>query len=186
MSNTKALFAALSEAILIYEDQDSKTQPLLFIELANSLMNMTNINKEGFENLASKLAKYSAKMTRRSDQCRAGLLCSQLFVSKGLENPEKAIECLNWVLGVIKLCMSTEQIPLLVETLNVYIYHFIKGSYIRVDSINSLIQALKTNILDLEDEDPEKNGLNTRTFYLNSISYLKSLTSHEKYKEIKF
>lgn len=185
-ANVKALYATLSEAFLLYEDQDSKSQPSLFIELCNTLMNVKNIKKENFENLGTKLCQYSAKMMRRPDQCKGGLLCSQLFVCEGLNNPDKAIECLNWVLGIIKNCMASEQIPLLVETLNVYIYHFLKGSYIKIESLNSLIQALKTNILELEDEDPEKNGLNTRTYYLNTVAYLKSLTSHEKYKEIKF
>jgi vacuolar protein sorting-associated protein 35 len=184
--NMKTVSATLSEAFLLYEAEDAKNQPDQLRHLINVLMKFQNLKPESFERLASKLCQYAAKLSRKSEQCRSGLLCSQLFWCDSFKNGEKGIECLSWAAQLVKTCMPIEQIPLLIDVLNGYIYHYEMKNNVKVESINSLLNMIKTNILELEDEDPEKTGTSVRNYYLNTLGYLKLRKANSvDYKDFK-
>ena len=152
--NTTALYNCISEAFILYEEEESKLQPKLLIELINTIL-IVNISSEHFETLSTKLCQYSAKLLRKSDQSKCGALCSILFFPKKSDvSTEKSIECLKWSLGIIKSCMENEQIPLFVEVLNIYLYHFnLKNDHLSSDLINKIISIINDRISEYEEQN---------------------------------
>eukprot|EP01080_Neovahlkampfia_damariscottae_P010446 gene10446-2968_t len=152
--NTTALYNCVSEAFILYEEAESKLQPKLLIELINTIL-IVDIESDHFETLSTKLCQYSAKLLRKSDQSKCGALCSILFFPKKSEvSTEKSLECLKWSLGIIKSCMENEQIPLFVEVLNIYLYHFnLKNDHLSADLINKIISIINDKISDYEEQN---------------------------------
>jgi len=84
--------------------------------------------------------------------------------------------------------MPAQQIPLFVDILNVYAYHFDKDNdKVTAEYINGLIDLIADNISKIEEEEtPDDVFAPTNVFYRNTINYLRSKkrSDSEKYAEI--
>lgn len=70
--------------------------------------------------------------------------------------------------------MSNQQIPLFVEILNVYLYHFDKNNEkVTFDYLNGLIELINTNIHNSEEEEARTGLAPTSVFYNNTLAFLK-------------
>jgi vacuolar protein sorting-associated protein 35 len=170
--NTTALYDCVSEAFIIYEEEDSKSQPQLLLDLINVIL-LVNFSDEHFETLSAKLCQYSAKLLRKSDQSKCGALCSILFwPKKSNVSTQKSLECLKWSLNIIKSTMENEQIPLFVEILNIYLYQFQSNNeHLSPDLINKIISIISEKIQEFEDETLITYFKNT----IDSIRFNKSV-----------
>jgi vacuolar protein sorting-associated protein 35 len=171
--NTTALYDCISEAFILYEEEDSKSQPQLLSDLINVIL-LVNISEEHFETLSTKLCQYSAKLLRKSDQSRCGALCSLLFWPQKSTSvsTQKSLECLKWSLNIIKSTMENEQIPLFVEILNIYLYQFQSNNeHLSPDLINKIIAIISEKIQEFEDESLITYFKNT----MDSIRFNKSV-----------
>jgi vacuolar protein sorting-associated protein 35 len=177
----KTVYEFLSRAFMIYEEEDSKIQLSYLTQIINTLQNMRNMSAENYDTLSTKTCQYSSKLLRKPDQCKAAFMCSYLFWPN-LDNPElrndaKALECLQWSLKIVKACMANQQIPLFVDILNLYLYHFDKENpKVTADYINGLIDLINSNINNVEEEEaaPDTAHAPINVFYRNTITYLQS------------
>jgi vacuolar protein sorting-associated protein 35 len=176
----KLVYEFLTQAFMLYEDEDSKVQLNYLTLIINTLHNMKNMSAENYDTLSTKTCQYSSKLLRKPDQCRAAFMCSHLFwpftENPELQNSSKALECLQWSLKIVKACMVGQQIPLFVDILNVYMYHFDKNNdKVTCDYINGLIDLINTNITNVEEEEgADETFAPINVFYRNTTNYLKS------------
>jgi len=70
---------SFDDAVLLYEEADSKQQLSLLIQIVNTLRFTKYLSDENYENLTTKTCQYSSKLLRKPDQCRAAFSCSHLF-----------------------------------------------------------------------------------------------------------
>ena len=98
------------------------------------LEQMYSLGEENHETLRSKCAVTSNKLLRKSNQCRAVALCSNLFWSGHiaerdgpLREGQRVVECLRKALKIANQCMeAAAQVQLFVEVLNYYLYYYEK------------------------------------------------------------
>ena len=78
---TQIVYELFSQSFTLYEEQtgNSKLQRKCIVSLVGALLACRSLKKEEFESLVMKLAQYSAKMLKKSDQCEMVALCSYLF-----------------------------------------------------------------------------------------------------------
>ncbi len=191
-ASDQIVYEFLTQAFILYEEEDSKIQLNYLTLIINTLQNMRNMTSENYDTLSTKTCQYSSKLLRKPDQCRAAFTCSHLFWpflnNEELQNSSKALECLQWSLKIVKACMPAQQIPLFVDILNVYTYHFDRDNdKVTADYINGLIDLIADNISKIEDEEtPDDVYAPTNVFYRNTINYLRSKkkTEDEKFADI--
>ncbi len=75
----KIVYELLSQAFLIFEDEDSKVQLDYLYLIVNTLQSMKHISEGNYDTLSTKTCQYSSKLLRKPDQCRAAFTCSHLF-----------------------------------------------------------------------------------------------------------
>jgi vacuolar protein sorting-associated protein 35 len=173
----KIVYELLSQAFMLYEEEDSKVQLDYLHLIVNTLQSMKHISEGNYDTLSTKTCQYSSKLLRKPDQCRAAFMCSHLFWPllelKELQNSSKALECLQWSLKIVKSCLSNQQIPLFVEILNVYAHHFDRNNdKVTPEYLNGLIDLINTNITNLEEtEDSSTAPINI--FYRNTLRHLR-------------
>ena len=75
------VYGLFSQSFTLYEEQsgNSKLQRKCIVSLVGTLLACRSIKKEEYESLVTKMAQYSAKMLKKSDQCEMVALCSYLF-----------------------------------------------------------------------------------------------------------
>ncbi|KAG2393890.1 hypothetical protein C9374_003654 [Naegleria lovaniensis] len=185
------VYELLSQAFMLYEEQDSKSQLEYFILIVNSLRQMKNVGEENYDTLSTKTCQYSSKLLRKPDQCKAAFLCSNLFWpmshNEKLQNSDKALECMKWSLKIVNSCMADQQIPLFVEILNTYLHQFCSDNEkVTVDYLNGLIELINSNIGGAEEESFGSMSSNDHTseatrsapikvFYKNTLEYMKTV-----------
>lgn len=98
------------------------------------LEQMGSLGEENHETLRSKCAITSNKLLRKSNQCRAVALCSNLFWSGriaetngSIRDGQRVVECLRKALKIANQCMeAAAQVQLFIEVLNYYLYYYEK------------------------------------------------------------
>lgn len=124
----------LTEAFLVYESSisDSKIQQRVISTIIGSLLAISkSFEHREYEALITKVTQYSARLLKKSDQCKMVMLCSHLFYSSeesGYRNPQRVLECLQRSLKVADACVnsSPSNMYLFVDILDCYLYHFEK------------------------------------------------------------
>ncbi|EFC41731.1 vacuolar protein sorting-associated protein [Naegleria gruberi] len=195
------VFELLSQAFMLYEEQDSKIQLEYFIMIINALRQMKNIGNENYDTLSTKTCQYSSRLLLKPNQCKAAFMCSHLFWpmehNESLQNADKSLECLIWSLKIVKSCMADQKIALFIEILNVHLYQFINNNEkVTVDYLNDLIDVINSNIGSSEEEfgvagaatenqNETKTVAPIATFYRNTLEYIKLLKSgNSKFESI--
>jgi vacuolar protein sorting-associated protein 35 len=116
----------IKEALLIYECEitDSRLQVASLTSFIGTLLNCKNFPTEDYEALITKIAQYSNKLLKKTDQCRMVSLCSLLFWppknADGTErysDMERVLECLQRSLKIA----SVSNPNLFIEILDQYV-----------------------------------------------------------------
>lgn len=185
------VYEFMSQALVLYEELESKIQPTFLVQIINTLTQLSALDEENFSVLSKRTCVFATKLLMKPDQCRATLHCSHLFwpleAHAEVANPEKALECLQWSVRVVKSCMKEQQVPLFLEILNAYLYHFEKNNdKVTVDNLNKLLELLTTNIPKVDaDSVVEETGVPMSVYYQNTIDFiLKQKTANRKYEDV--
>lgn len=72
-------FELMSQALLLYEEQDSKVQLDSLALIVNTLQSFKSMEEGNYDTLSTKTCQYSSKLLRKPDQCKAAFQCSHLF-----------------------------------------------------------------------------------------------------------
>jgi len=165
----------LTQAYVLYEREmaDSRVQIDAITMMVGTLQSCRCLNEEEYDNFSTKTTLYASKLLRKCDQTRMLALCSTLFWSpdtsaNGLNlmqmnqniticQGKRAVESLRRGVKYASECEANfENVPLYVELLNTYLYHFgANNDNIEVKWINALISLLQDNVAALREADPE-------------------------------
>ena len=122
------------------------------------LEQMGCLGEENHETLRSKCAVTSNKLLRKSNQCRAVALCSNLFwtgrVSEKegpLREGQRVVECLRKALKIANQCMeAAAQAQLFIEVLNWYLYYYERGcESVTIQVLEQLIRKINDSLPNL-------------------------------------
>lgn len=166
------------------------------LAIANRLYTLRNFNKDNFENLITKLTLYGSKLLKKQDQCRAVYFCAHLwywceYIPEEGEKDEttrdfkRVLECLQKALRVADSCMDPYlSLKLFIEILNrclVFNIADLDGQPV-IDAryINGLIELIKTNVENLQEEgeddkeDTERKLFGeSRLYFERTLKYIK-------------
>ncbi|ODV76616.1 vacuolar protein sorting-associated protein 35 [Suhomyces tanzawaensis NRRL Y-17324] len=147
--------------------------------IADKLYTLRNFNKENYENLITKLTLYGSKLLKKQDQCRAVYFCAHLWWwcaylpdeqdNNSRENVDddfkRILECLQKALRVADSCMDPYlSLKLFIEILNRCLIFNVAddegNTVIDAKYINGLIDLIRTNIDNLNDEEDPARAFN--------------------------
>ncbi|KAG2545165.1 hypothetical protein PVAP13_9KG412647 [Panicum virgatum] len=143
-------------------------------------------------------SRYSAKLLKKPDQCRAVYACSHLFWTDdqdGIMDGERVLLCLKRALRIANAAQqmanatrgSSRSVTLFIEILNKYLYFFEKG----IPQItNTVIQDLIELIRSEKQSDNTVADPSTEAFFSSTLRYIefqkqKGGSIGEKYEQIK-
>ncbi len=142
-------YTFFSEAFVAYEGgiSDPKIQVSCITNMIGTLLACKCINSNDYGILTTRVTQYSARLARKSDQCRMVMLCSHIFYNheeNGYKNPQRVLECLQRALKVADMCMvsTPANLQLFVDILDTYLYHFEKQTPLISDKYISGLVAL--------------------------------------------
>ena len=193
----------MTAAFDIYENSipDTKAQVEALAMLIGTLNECENFGEDNWDTLITSATKWSIKLLKKSDQCRAVYSCSHLFWGKNedgsiKETSEKVLVCLKRALTIAKQAQGMGKssrgdvgpVELFIAILNRYLYFFDQQQE------DSGVQVIKAediqNLLDLvsneTSNEKEGGGADTLKFYHNTLRYIMHLKekSPEKYAGI--
>ena len=153
-------YEMLSQAYSLYEEaiSDSKVQLKCVTAMIGTLMACGGLAESDYESLITKSAQLSAKLVKKTDQCRMVALCANLFFpaskghSFGYRNAQRSLECLQRSLKLADSCTSSNpsNIDLFVELLEHYLYLFeMKSPTISAGYITGLVSLIKEHLNNL-------------------------------------
>lgn len=181
---SRIVYELMSQAFLLYEEEisDSKIQLQFLVQIVATLERLRGLG-EDYDTLSTRACQYSSRLLRKPDQCRAAFTCAHLFWPQGegedtsvLRNGGKVLECLQRSVKIVESCMGSQQIPLFVEILNKYLYHFDEhNDKIHSKYINGIIDLINKNIrADDEDatETADPDFASIPDFYSNTLAHI--------------
>ncbi|KAL5129291.1 Vacuolar protein sorting-associated protein 35B [Glycine soja] len=204
-----------TQAFVLYEEEiaDSKAQVTAIHLIIGSLQRMNIFGVENRDTLTHKATgrereyqgnhstsapKYSAKLLKKPDQCRAVYACSHLFWvhdQDGIKDGERVLLCLKRALRIANAAQqmanaargSSGPVTLFVEILNKYIYYFEKGNpQITSSTIQGLIELIMTEMQsDSASALPASDAFFTGTLRYIQFQKQKGGMLGEKYDPIK-
>ncbi|KAF5454594.1 hypothetical protein F2P56_024246 [Juglans regia] len=189
-----------TQAYILYEEEisDSKAQVTAIHLIIGTLQRMHVFGVENRDTLTHKATGYSAKLLKKSDQCRAVYACSNLFWVDDQENMkdgERVLLCLKRALRIANAAQqmanaargNTGSVTLFVEILNKYLYFFEKGNpQITVSTIQGLIELITTEMhSDTATPDPAADAFFASTLRYIQFQKQKGGAVGEKYEPIK-
>ncbi|KAG4964115.1 hypothetical protein JHK85_041595 [Glycine max] len=205
-----------TQAFVLYEEEiaDSKAQVTAIHLIIGSLQRMNIFGVENRDTLTHKATgrereyqgnhstsapKYSAKLLKKPDQCRAVYACSHLFWvddQDGIKDGERVLLCLKRALRIANAAQqmanaargSSGPVTLFVEILNKYIYYFEKGNpQITSSTIQGLIELIMTEMQsDSASALPASDAFFTGTLRYIQFQKQKGGMLGEKYDPIKW
>eukprot|EP00762_Andalucia_godoyi_P008072 ANDGO_02213.mRNA.1 Vacuolar protein sorting-associated protein 35B len=143
----------LSKAYLLFEEQavDSRSQVSVLTVFTNTLCMLRNMPEETYDGLAARVSLYGLKLLKRMDQCRCIYNASHMFAR---HSPSRVLECLQKSIRIADSAMLVEQVVLLVEILNKYVYHFAAGvEKVSQKFIVGLVDLIAENIKAVDSSD---------------------------------
>ena len=130
--------------------------------------------------------RYSAKLLKKPDQCRAVCRASYMFWSPVGEAPyrngKRVLECLQRSLKIADACKaSNAHVGLFVEVLDAYLYQFEQeNEHVTAGFINSLAQLIEREL----DANPDTDA-KVKAHYGNAKAAIKSKKErNERFQEI--
>lgn len=174
----------IKEALLIYESDvtDSRQQVNALTAAIGVLLQVKSIPAEDYDSLITKIAQYSNKLLKKSDQCRMVSLCSLLFwpnpaaakaAASGTVVPgnayadcERVLECMQRALKIA----SASNPNLFVEILDRYLYYYENDHpLIEVRYLMGLINLINDHF----SSDPSSVLPAVHAHYQNTLGYIK-------------
>lgn len=158
------------EAFTVYEEliSESKQQFNAIQKLINSLLQSNVFNHENYETLITKALIHSSRLLKRSDQCKAILLASNLFSpekAKRIDSkPEfrdskKVLECLQKALKIADSVMDPAiSVGLFVDILEEYLLFHERNFFENCQYINSLMELIQNTL-----QNPIKSTFNVKS-----------------------
>lgn len=151
----------LNQAFSICEERiiDSKVKFRCIVCIVGTLLSLKSLSSEQYESFTTKTAQYSAKMTKKQEQCQLVALCAHLFypvrssgVAVKYSNPQRALECLQRCLKLADACTNSNpaHVTLFVDLLEHYVFFFEKGNpSVAHTYISGLIALIKEHLNSL-------------------------------------
>lgn len=146
----------LTLACELYEERvamDGRLQRPCVMSMIGTLVACRSLAKIDYEGLIMKVSKFSAKMTKQSEQCEMVTRCSHLFyvvdddgTSVVYANPQRSIECLQRSLKLANACTTADvsNLKLFVDLLDIYVYFFEKNNpYVTENYVTGLVALIK-------------------------------------------
>lgn len=164
-----------TQAYYLYETEiaDSKAQINAITLMVGHVQNLRILSEEEYETFSTKTTLYASRLLRNADQCRMLSLCANLFWSPEsneenqldllagpheitIRHGKRAVEALRRAVKMASECEANfENVPLYVDLLNVYLYHYGReNEAIDVKWVNALVSLMKDNIGNLPEDSP--------------------------------
>lgn len=189
-----------TQAYYLYETAiaDSKEQIDAITLMVGHIQNLRILSEEEYETFSTKTTLYASRLLRKSDQCRMLSLCANLFWSPDqaedsaldllagpheitIRHGKRAVEALRRAVKMASECeANNENVPLYVDLLNVYLYHYGRANEsIDVKWVNALVSLIKDNISKLEPDSP------VIEHYQRTVAFIrKRATEDERFQAI--
>jgi vacuolar protein sorting-associated protein 35 len=164
----------LSKAYLLFEEQivDSRAQVAVLTIFTNTLCSLRNMPDDTYDALAARVSLYGLKLLKRIDQCRCIYNASHMF---GKHAPQRVLECLQKSIRIADSAMIAEQVTLLVEILEKYVYHYAAGvEKVTAKYIVSLVDLIAENMKKVDAEAERELGVPpVQVAYDNTLKFLR-------------
>jgi len=185
----------ITQAFVCYENEisDSRAQSNAINYIVGSLQHFHVFGHENYETLISKATQHSAKLLKKTDQCRAVYNCAHLFwcgddKHPGHRDEKRVLACLQRSLKIANACMG-QQVNLFVEILNKYMYFFERNCpSITSKYMKGLISLIDEHIPNLDQSDASRQA---KVYYENTKIHIKNKQAvnlgdgvQERYREI--
>jgi len=164
-----------TQAYYLYETAiaDSKEQIDAITLMVGCIQNLRILSEEEYETFSTKTTLYASRLLRKGDQSRMLSLCANLFWSPDngeecaldllagpheitIRHGKRAVEALRRAVKMASECEANfENVPLYVDLLNVYLYHYSReNDAFDVKLINALLSLIRDNIDKLPSDSP--------------------------------
>lgn len=154
---------------------------------------ITSINFLSVDNINPIIANViqaAQTLVKRNDQCVAMINCSHLYFNDMVKDQSKIQECLTKAKRFADFAMTNAQnLILFVYILNKYLFYIEKGmTFIKVDTINDLIEVIKNHIITIKTENDNPTFLPDIEKYYEVTAELienrKKAGNHKIFEEI--
>ena len=152
-------FELISQAFVLYEQgiTDTRVQQRCIVVIMGTLLDCCSLSDDDYQGLVTKVAQFSAKTVKKSDQCQLVAQCALLFypaenADLTYRNAQRALECLQRALKLADACTSanSEDIYLFVDLLEHYLYFFDKKCPTISDAyVSGLVALIKEHLGNL-------------------------------------
>lgn len=189
----------LTQALLLFENFDSTKKYDALITILNTLHVIHNLDTDNLTNYISNACQATSKLILKTQQCKLALYSSLLYYPRNdnpiIESKEKALARLQTSTRIVKECRKPQQLPLLIEILNVYLIHFESNNELVTSQfINGLLDLIRDNIEEARSDDfgpPEIDGQEKplsviKTYFEQTRNYISRKKHEERFSEIKF
>ncbi len=181
----------MTQAFVLYEDglSDTKVQLKSLILMIGTLLSCKNLWMEigDYVPLITKTTQYSAKLLKKSDQCRMVTLCSHLFYvgeasGQHYHEAKRVLECLQKGLKIADGCMANSaHVHLFVDILNHYLYYFeLDNPAIQDKYLSGLIALINEHIDAMDHSDVRAE---VEAIYKNTLTHIAKRKIEEKTRE---
>jgi len=174
----------LSSALVLYEEEisDSVSQYDTILLLTATIQKCNIKDEENFDALRTKCAQHSSKLLKKPSQVKAMCACVHLFWDTKWRDEEIVSKLLQRSCKYSTQTMDeAEKIHLYLDILNKYLYlHNAGMEKNTVELIQKLLNIVKEDLGDLDQDSPDdEEGLkklsNLKTYYRNTMQYIKDL-----------
>lgn len=176
-------FEFLTQALICFEEEitESGKQYNGVFKLVGALQQLTCLEEENFDTVASKIAQHAARLLKKPMQCRAVAACSHLFWCDARRDGQKVLECMQKCLKIIDALVQSDrkQVQLWVEVLDKYIYYYeAQCDKVNLDFIQDLTNLCVEHI-SYAEKDPQalEEGRQAKAHFKATLKYLKDLKS---------
>jgi len=184
-----------TQAYYLYETAiaDSKQQIDAITLMVGHVQNLRILSEEEYETFSTKTTLYASRLLRKADQCRMLSLCANLFWSPDsaedntldllagphqitIRHGKRAVEALRRAVKMASECeANNENVPLYVDLLNVYLYHYGRANEaIDVKWVNALVSLIKDNASKLPSDSP------IIEHYQRTVSFIRKRASEDE------
>jgi vacuolar protein sorting-associated protein 35 len=171
----------VTQAFICYEEEiaDSKAQFAAITLMVASLATFVNLSTENYDTLVSKATQHSAKLLKKTDQCRAVYQCAHVFWpmderQAAFRDEKRVLACLQRSLKIANGCIG-QQVHLFVEILNKYVFFYDRNCpSVTVKYLKGLISLIDEHIKTLDDSDASRQ---VKQHYENTRTYIESKQS---------